>query len=78
VKRTIFIVFLFLLFILMSVRSYNPAYSNLPSVLKSIIQLKHAPAIKLPDIKVSPTEDVPVQIREESVAEPDETKTQSD
>jgi hypothetical protein len=56
VKRLIFIAFLFLLFILMSVRSYDPAYTDPPASLKSLLRLNHPSSFKLPDIQVPPSD----------------------
>jgi hypothetical protein len=58
VNRLIFVVLLLLFFILLSLRASTPAYSNLPPVFKSLIQLKLAPVIVLPDFKLSQTESV--------------------
>ena len=76
-KRTIFIVFLFLLFILMSVRIYNPAYANLPSSLKSLLQLKNAPQSRLHNSNGVQTNNPAVQIQENSGAAPNQLKTQN-
>jgi len=77
VKRLIFIVFIFLLFIFMSVRSYNPAYTEPPSSLKSIMQLKRTTGMKLPHNTASPEDDAPVRIQGYSGTAPDQSQALS-
>ena len=77
VKRIIFIVCIFLLFILMAVRIYYPAYANLPPSLKSLLQMKNVPQSRLYNTNGAQTNHAAVQMQEDNGAAPDQLTTQN-